>query len=89
MNQSEFQKLYLGSFDDVFKRQKTAFDALLAYELNCWKYESRLPKHLESIAKIPHNERMKDFAKKYNVTIEEMKSQRNAVDSHLKNHFNH
>ena len=73
MNIQEFNrkklKLIYGEFIDD---GKNAFDALLAYEINCMKYESQLPKHLEHLAKIPHNERMEDFALKFNTTITEI-----------------
>ncbi len=89
MNIREFnekqRKLIYGEFID---NSKNAFDALLAYEINCMKYESQFPKHLEHLARIPHDERMKDFALKFNTTITEMRNQRNAVDNHLKKHFN-
>lgn len=65
---------------DDFEKQKRAFDALLAYERNCLKYEAKHPQHLQYRVRIPRGERMSDFAMRFGTTVKEMKKHWLAVE---------
>lgn len=63
--------------------QERAFNALLAYELNCCRHEAR---YLDPrMAKIPKGERMDDFAMRYGTTVWEMKKEWRHVEEELGN----
>ena len=60
-------------------RPSVAFDALLAYELNCMKYDKQgKPTYL------PEGEAMSDFARNYGTTIKEMQKCWDEVEMNLK-----
>lgn len=75
--------MYLGV--KPINKLPNAFDALLAYELNCKRYEWGVPEHLHYTVKIPKGEEMRDFALKYDTTVEAMKKEWRNVENHLKN----
>ncbi len=73
--------------DTSFKKavSSKAFDAALAYEINCRAFYDRPYK---SSLPIPKGQQMQDYAIKYNTTVEEMKKQELHVDAFLKSKNN-
>jgi hypothetical protein len=80
----EFESQYLQKPSaEMIAKQERAYNALLAYEKNCLKYEA---KYIDPrMAKIPKGEMMGDFAMRYGTTIKEMKDQWQHVESALAN----
>lgn len=76
-----YDTYYSEPSEEFLEKQKSAFDAAIAYEENCiTKYDhpflpSRTPKKGET---------MSDFAFKFGTTIEEMKNQWKQVDEAFK-----
>ena len=68
---------------EMIEKQERAYNALLAYEKNCLKYEAKYIN--PQMAKIPKGEHMSDFAMRYGTTIKEMKDQWRQVESALAN----
>lgn len=86
MNRREFEDKYFAKpSKESIEKYERAFNARLAYEKNCIaKYDYPDFMHLPSRPP-KKGETMRDFAMKYNTTIEEMKDCELQVDRALEN----
>lgn len=80
-NQKRFEQLYMGHPYEQPEDEKRAFNALMAYEKNCFIFYDRPGKPSLTPRR---GERIQDYALEYETTAEEMKKQRNAVEDQLK-----
>jgi len=68
--QKDFQEIYCEPSQEAIEKQQRAFNAMLAYERNCIQKYDR-----ENLPSLPpkQGENMKDFAAKFDTTVEEMR----------------